>query len=233
MNGLQASRQEAQALAQADGGAAILVVCPPATLLADVARDLEGGGVRVGGQTCHEQTSGAFTGEVSAPMLADAGAHYVIVGHSERRATGETDADVRAKAEAGQAAGLTPIVCVGETLAEREAGQADQRITAQVAASLPHGGTGPIIIAYEPIWAIGTGVTATPTDIAAMHRVVRNAVGSVRQDAEPSVLYGGSVKPQNAGEILATDGVDGVLVGGASLTAESFLAIAAAAPASR
>jgi triosephosphate isomerase len=201
-----------------------LLVCPPATLITTVAHILAGSPVAVGGQDCHAKPAGAHTGDIAAAMLRDAGAAWVIVGHSERRADhGETDAMVRAKAEAAIAAGLTPIVCVGETEAQRVAGQANAVIAAQLAGSLPDGFKG--VVAYEPIWAIGTGRTATEADIVAMHAHIRACIGvpSVR------ILYGGSVKPDNAAAILALPEVGGALVGGASLKAADFLGIAQAA----
>ncbi len=212
-----------------------LLVCPPATLLGPVGEALQGSAIALGGQDCHPARSGAFTGDLSAGMLADAGCSHVIVGHSERRAGhGEDDALVRAKAEAVAAAGLTPIVCVGETEAQRGAGQALAVIETQVTASLPLDVEGAnMVVAYEPVWAIGTGQTATPADVAEVHGHIRGllqeflggteAAGSVR------ILYGGSVKPGNAAELLAVANVDGALVGGASLKAEDFWAIGAGA----
>jgi triosephosphate isomerase len=203
-----------------------LLVCPPFTLLAEVGAALAGSGVALGGQDCHAAPQGAFTGCLSAEMLKDAGCSHAIVGHSERRHTcGETDADVEAKTRAAWRAGLVAIVCVGETRAEREAGRALDIVGAQLAGSLPHG-AGPdwLIVAYEPVWAIGTGLTPTAADIAAMHA----AIGG-RIPPGTRILYGGSVNPKNAAEILALDGVDGALVGGASLKADDFWAIAQAA----
>jgi triosephosphate isomerase len=202
-----------------------LLVCPPATLLIAVGEVLAGSGVVLGGQDCHPEPKGAFTGDISAEMLKDAGCSHVIVGHSERRhACGETDADVRAKALAAWRAGLIAIVCVGETRAERETNRAAAVVAAQLAGSLPDGAAaGNLIVAYEPVWAIGTGLTPTLTDIAEIHAVVR-----ARIPAGTRILYGGSVNPKNAGEILALGEVDGALVGGASLKAEDFWAIAQA-----
>jgi triosephosphate isomerase (TIM) len=202
-----------------------LLVCPPATLLIAVGDALAGSGVALGGQDCHPEPKGAFTGDISAEMLKDAGCSHVIVGHSERRhACGETDADVRAKALAAWRAGLIAIVCVGETRAEREAGRAGAVVAAQLAGSLPDGAdSGNLIVAYEPVWAIGTGLTPTLADIAEIHAVVR-----ARIPAGTRILYGGSVNPKNAGEILAHREVGGALVGGASLKAEDFWAIAQA-----
>ena len=203
-----------------------LLVCPPATLLIAVGEVLAGSGVVLGGQDCHPEPKGAFTGDISAEMLKDAGCSHVIVGHSERRhACGETDADVRAKALAAWRAGLIAIVCVGETRAERETNRAAAVVAGQLAGSLPDGAAaGNLIVAYEPVWAIGTGLTPTLTDITEIHAVVR-----ARIPAGTRILYGGSVNPKNAGEILAHGEVDGALVGGASLKAEDFWAIAQAA----
>jgi triosephosphate isomerase len=206
-----------------------LLVCPPATLIGAVADALAGSPVLVGAQDCHPRTHGAHTGEVSAAMLRDAGATWVIVGHSERRAdNGETDALVRAKAEAAMSAGLTPIVCVGETEAHRRAGRATDVVGAQLAGSLPDWFDG--VVAYEPVWAIGTGLTPSADDVAAMHRFIRQTLVSRlgRRGFTPRILYGGSVKPANAAALLRAPEVGGALVGGASLVAEDFLAIAEA-----
>jgi triosephosphate isomerase len=202
-----------------------LLVCPPFTLLGAVGEALQGSGVALGGQDCHTEPKGAFTGGISAEMLKDAGCTYAIVGHSERRHTcGETDADVRAKTVAAWRAGLVAIVCVGETRAEREGGRAMPVVEAQLAGSLPDGATSEnLILAYEPVWAIGTGLTPTTADIAEMHAAIRARIPSGAR-----ILYGGSVNPKNAREILALDDVDGALVGGASLKAEDFWAIAQA-----
>jgi triosephosphate isomerase len=202
-----------------------LLVCPPTTLLIAVGEVLAGSGVGLGGQDCHAEPKGAFTGDISAEMLKDAGCSYAIVGHSERRHTcGETDADVRAKTSAAWRAGLVAIVCVGETRAEREADRAAAVVAGQLAGSLPDGAAaGNLIVAYEPVWAIGTGLTPTLADIAEIHAVIR-----ARIPADTRILYGGSVNPKNAGEILAHGEVDGALVGGASLKAEDFWAIAQA-----
>jgi triosephosphate isomerase len=208
-----------------------MLVCPPATLIAPVAAVLTGSAVSVGGQDCHMKQSGAHTGDVAAAMISDLGGSYVIVGHSERRADhGESDATVKAKAEAALAAGLAPIVCVGETEAERDAGKAEAVVEAQIRGSLPDGAseTG-IVIAYEPVWAIGTGRTPTIDDIAAMHAHMRKVAASMLGGADAlRLLYGGSVKPGNAVEILGLADVDGALAGGASLKAEDFLARSAA-----
>ncbi|MBB5520056.1 triose-phosphate isomerase [Amphiplicatus metriothermophilus] len=227
MNGLAASLLEVEKLGGLMGGRAPadrdVLICPPATLLAALAARAGAYGVFAGGQDCHPAPSGAHTGDISAEMLADAGARFVIVGHSERRADhGETDALARAKAEAALRAGLTPIVCVGETRAQREAGEAEAVVARQLAGSLPQ--TGVFVVAYEPVWAIGTGLTPTLEDIGAMHAFIRDRAGP-----EARILYGGSVKPANAAGILAVANVNGALVGGASLKAEDFHAIIAAA----
>lgn len=232
MNGTGAALTEATALAEAlkdEPAVARVALCPPATLIERLAQAVGGSAVEVGGQDCHAETSGAFTGDVSAGMLADAGAGLVILGHSERRAMhGETDADVAAKVEAALAAGLEPIICVGETLEQREAGQAVGVVQAQIAGSLINSLNNiPFVVAYEPVWAIGTGLTPTTAQIEEVHRAVRAAMverlGETARSAP--ILYGGSVKPSNAGEILRTPEVGGALVGGASLKAEDFLAI--------
>src|SRR6266576_1372411 len=202
-----------------------LLVCPPSTLLAVVGEALAGSDVALGGQDCHPEPKGAFTGDISAEMLKDAGCSHAIVGHSERRHTcGETDADVRAKTLAAWRAGLVAIVCVGETRAEREGGRAMSVVEAQIAGSLPDGATSQnLIVAYEPVWAIGTGLTPTMANIAEMHAAIR-----ARTPADTRILYGGSVNPKNAAEILAHGEVDGALVGGAILKADDFWAIAQA-----
>ena len=210
-----------------------LLVCPPATLVGLFAERMQGSKVAIGGQDCHAKASGAFTGDVSAEMLADSGANFVIVGHSERRALhGETDADVRAKAEAARRAGLVAIVCVGETREEREAGRALSVAAGQVRGSLPDRATGAsVVVAYEPVWAIGTDLTPTPADVAEVHALLRQELRSIVGEAEQGrvrLLYGGSVKPSNARELLGVPNVDGALVGGASLVATDFLGIAAA-----
>jgi triosephosphate isomerase (TIM) len=208
-----------------------LVVCPPATLLFEVSRALAGSQIGVGGQDCHEASKGAYTGDVSADMLREAGASWVILGHSERRsAYGETDALIRRKAAAATAAGLTPIICVGETAQERDAGRQSDVIGAQIKASIPDGFDG--VIAYEPIWAIGTGRSARAQDIAEMHAFIRaqlERIGVDHRDRNTPVLYGGSVNADNANEILATQNVAGALVGSASLIPWDFIAIARAA----
>lgn len=202
-----------------------VLICPPALYIAQMAKNE--GGVEIGAQNCHHADSGAHTGEVSAKMIKDTGASYVIVGHSERRAAGEIDSQVQAKAAAAQSHDLVPIICVGESLEQRENGQAEAVVSAQLAASVPsanpQGGLN-LVIAYEPIWAIGTGKVPTISDIAAMHKHIRSIVGEgVR------ILYGGSVKPSNAKDILATPNVNGALIGGASLEMQSLADIALAA----
>jgi len=230
MNGLRAAAGEltkiiagARGLPKAD-----FLVCPPATLVASFAAMARGSPVAIGGQDCRAEPAGAFTGDISAEMLKDAGATAVIVGHSERRQYhSETDAAVRAKALAARRAVLLSIVCVGETRAERDAGRARAVVRAQLASSLPDGAAD-FVVAYEPVWAIGTGVTPTPDDVSAMHRFIREQLtgrfGAAGNDVR--ILYGGSVKPANAKELLTIDNVDGALIGGASLKAEEFLAIA-------
>jgi triosephosphate isomerase len=213
----------------ARSGAADLLVCPPATLIDAVAAALGDAPVALGGQDCHPEPAGAHTGDVSAEMLADLGCRFVIVGHSERRTDhGEDDATVRAKALAAHRAGLTAIVCVGETEAERDAGRAVEVVSARLQDSVPEtAGAHDTVIAYEPVWAIGTGRSASLDDIAEVHGAIRETLRRIRPDAaEARILYGGSVKPDNAQDILGLANVDGALVGGASLKAESFLAIA-------
>ncbi len=234
MHGTRAMLAEARAI---DRAAERLIkvevaLAPPFTLIHATRK--EAGLIGVGAQDCHPAEGGAHTGDISAAMLKDAGAGFTIVGHSERRADhGEKDADVKAKAEAALAAGLNVIVCVGETEAERDAGKAEKVVAKQLAGSLPtgEGAAGSLTVAYEPVWAIGTGRTPTLEDIAAMHHSIRVMLNQLFDDAgaEIRILYGGSVKPDNALEILAVDEVGGALVGGASLTAESFLAIVVAA----
>ena len=217
--------------AGADGVGCELVVCPPATVLAAVAEALRGSVVGAGGQDCHVRASGAHTGDLSPEMLVDAGAAWVILGHSERRAAyAESNATVRDKASAAMEAGLVPIVCVGETEQQRLAGAAETVVAAQVDGSVPAGFTG--VIAYEPIWAIGTGRVAEEADIIDMHRCIRNQLVDTlgERGQVVRVLYGGSVKPAGAAAILALPGVGGALVGGASLVAADFLAIARASP---
>lgn len=202
-------------------------ICPPATLIAPAVARVPG--LTIGAQDCHSADKGAHTGCISAPMLREAGAHYVIVGHSERRADqGETDADVRGKAEAAHRHGLTAIVCVGETEAQRDAGEAEAIVTAQIAGSVPAGATADwLVIAYEPVWAIGTGRIPTLDDVAAMHVAIRAKLASLIGDEADGVriLYGGSMNGDNAADLLAIDDVDGGLVGGASLSADKFVPI--------
>jgi len=229
MNGLKADglglARDIAARARAGTPACDLLVCPPATLIAAVGEVIAGSGVALGGQNCHAAEKGAHTGDVSAEMLKDAGCGYVIVGHSERRQNcGETDAVVNGKVAAAWRAGLVAILCVGETRAEREAGRAKDVVSGQLRGSLPEGAdSARVVIAYEPVWAIGTGLTPTLADIEEIHRAIRAAIPSGAR-----ILYGGSVNPKNAAEILGLDGVDGALVGGASLKAEDFWAIAQA-----
>jgi triosephosphate isomerase len=238
MNGLRASGAELKAMIdgydEALAGRADLLVCPPATLAMGFARVAADSRLSVGGQDCHARKSGAHTGDVSAEMLADCGCTHVIVGHSERRADhGETDAVVRAKAGAAVAAGLTAIICIGETEAEKDAGRTIEVVSGQLAGSLPEAADpARVVIAYEPVWAIGSGRTPTAADVAAVHGAIRNALVARFSDAGEGVriLYGGSVKPSNAAELLAVADVDGALVGGASLKAADLLAIARAAP---
>ena len=237
MNGLRADGVAlARAVAAGAGGLSCeLVVCPPATLLAPVAEALSGSKVGLGGQDCHAKAKGAHTGDIGAAMLADIGCTHVIVGHSERRTDhGEDDAAVNAKAKAAHAAGLTAIVCVGESEAERDSGRTLAVVGGQVRGSLPAGATAAVtVVAYEPVWAIGSGRTPTPEQIREVHGHIRKTVaeclGQAAADAM-RLLYGGSVKPGNAAEILALTDVDGALVGGASLAAEDFLAIGKSCP---
>lgn len=234
MNGLKASIGELDAVvAAAPGfGGCDLMVCPPATLVAAFAARAAGTLIAIGGQDCHAEKSGAFTGDIAAEMLADAGATAVIVGHSERRTYHkESDAEVRAKAQAAWRAGLTAIVCIGETKDERVAGKTLEVLGVQLAGSLPDGSTAKnLVVAYEPVWAIGTGLTPTVADVAEAHGFIRDRLvarfGTEGQGVR--VLYGGSVKPSNAAELMAVANVDGALVGGASLKATDFLGIAGA-----
>ncbi len=231
MNGLRADGLAlARAIrAGATGVPADLLVCPPATLLETVGQAIGGSTIALGGQDCHAAGPGAHTGDIAASMLADLGCRYVIVGHSERRADhGESDATVQAKAAAGLAAGLIAIVCLGETEAERDRGEALAVVARQLAGSLPaKASAANTVVAYEPVWAIGTGRTPSSADILAVHGHLRRELAGRFSDAAGfRLLYGGSVKPANAREILALADVDGALVGGASLKAEDFLAIA-------
>ncbi len=233
MNGLKASMAEFEAmLAGAIAGKADLLVCPPATLVAAFAdKARRGKGVAVGAQDCHPKPAGAHTGDVSAEMLADAGATAIIVGHSERRADhGESDDLVRQKAEAAWRAGLIAIVCIGETQTQRDSGQTLGICGGQLTGSLPDGATSAnLVVAYEPVWAIGTGLTPTTADVEQVHRFIRGVLTDrfKGEGASIRILYGGSVKPSNAAELMAVANVNGALVGGASLKAADFLAIAA------
>jgi len=237
MNGL---REDGAALARAlvqrmvaagaGGPDCELLVCPPATLLTIVAGLIAGSGIALGGQDCHAAAKGAFTGDISPEMLADAGCTHVILGHSERRyGHGEDDATVHEKILGAWRAGLTAILCVGETRAQREAGTAVDIVASQLAGSMPSDAVPDnLVVAYEPVWAIGTGLTATLEDIAATHAAIRTCL-----PAGTRILYGGSVNPQNAASILDLTEVDGALVGGASLDAESFWTIARSCPSLR
>lgn len=235
MNGLSASLAQIEAMAQGYDAplksSVELLICPPVTLVG-AAIATAAGRLSIGGQDCHQKASGAHTGDVSASMLADLGATSVIVGHSERRTDhAESSALVKAKAEAALAAGLIAILCVGETDAERKAGRTLDVVGAQIAGSLPAGATAAnLVLAYEPVWAIGTGLTPTAADVADVHAFIRaelaRALGA--DGAGVRILYGGSVKPSNAVELMGVANVDGALVGGASLTAKDFLGIAAA-----
>jgi triosephosphate isomerase (TIM) len=235
MNGLKAAESEFEAMlagAPAVAARADLLVCPPATLIAAFADKSRGSAVKVGAQDCHPKPSGAHTGDISAEMLADAGATSIIVGHSERRADhGEIDLLIRQKAEAVWRAGLVAIVCIGESEAERNAGQTLEILRGQLNLSLPDGSRADnLVVAYEPIWAIGTGRTATAADVEQIHKFIRDFLTDrfKGEGARMRILYGGSVKPSNAAELMAVANVNGALVGGASLKAADFLAIAAA-----
>ena len=236
MNGLAAQLGELKALkdrlAQHPVSEADIMVCPPATLLAQARYTLTGSTILLGAQDCHPLPSGAHTGDLSAEMLGDAGASAIIVGHSERRTDhGETDALVRAKASAAHRAGLTAIICIGETERERRDGKTLRIVKRQLEGSLPEAARAAnTVIAYEPVWAIGSGLTPTPTDIAEVHGSIRAELGRLLGGDESRgvrLLYGGSVKPGNASELLSVPQVNGALVGGASLKAEDFYAIAA------
>ena len=227
MNGLQAALDEARVIRETAGNHAVegeqLVLCPPATLLPLMSALLKGSTVLTGGQDCHPSEKGAHTGRISAEMLADAGANYCIIGHSECRAEcGDHDLTLAPKVEAVLRAGLVPIFCVGESLATRDQGKAEEFVSTQLNVVTGHAHR--IVVAYEPIWAIGTGHTPVVEDIVAMHAMMREKMGT-----KTPLLYGGSVNPNNAAEILALENVDGALVGGASLKANDFLAIARAA----
>jgi len=237
MNGLSAdglalARALAARMSAGEAPPCDVLVCPPATVLAAV-RGAVGPSIAVGGQDCHAAESGAHTGDIAAAMLRDAGCDFVIVGHSERRADhGESDAIVRAKAAAAHHAGLVAIICVGESAAERDSGQAVGTVIRQLAESLPESATPDnTVIAYEPVWAIGTGRSANPEEVAAMHGHIRAwLAGHGGAGARTRILYGGSVKPGNAAALLALDDIDGALVGGASLDAEDFWAIVESCP---
>lgn len=233
MNGSLAALAEVSAVIAAHPDPACeVLLCPPATLIAPMAHAAKGSKLRVGGQDCHAKSSGAHTGDIAAAMLAEAGASHVILGHSERRTDhAETDAQVRAKAEAALAAGLVAVICIGETEAERNAGETLAVIGRQLDGSLPAGATAAnLVVAYEPVWAIGTGRTPTLAEIAEVHGFLRSRLQSLIGAEAQGVrlLYGGSVKPSNAAEIFAIPHVDGALVGGASLKAADFGAIIAA-----
>ena len=237
MNGLTAQLAELQALkdrlASEPALGADVLVCPPATLLAQARWALRGGTIALGGQNCHPLPSGAHTGDISAEMLADAGASSVIVGHSERRTDhGETDALVHAKTEAAHRAGLTAIICVGETEKERRDRETLEIVKRQLRGSVPaEARATDTVIAYEPVWAIGTGLTPTPEDVAEVHGFIRAELGQLlapREADRMRILYGGSVKPANAKELVSVKDVNGALVGGASLKASDFYAILAA-----
>ncbi|WP_435168645.1 triose-phosphate isomerase [Falsirhodobacter sp. 1013] len=231
MNGTGESLSEIEALVAAHPAPGCdVLICPPATLLARLASMAQGTGLKVGGQDCHAAASGAHTGDISAPMLAEAGAKYVILGHSERRADhAESDAVVAAKVTAAQAAGLITIVCVGETEAERDGGRTLDIIATQIDGSLPQGvDAARLVIAYEPVWAIGTGRTPTNDQIAEVHAALRAQLSDRFGTDRIALLYGGSVKPSNAAEIFAIPHVNGALVGGASLKAADFGGIIAA-----
>jgi triosephosphate isomerase (TIM) len=237
MNGLLAAMAEAIKVAaslksSAAAGAIDVMICPPATLVAGLAAAAKGTLLIVGGQDCHPHATGAHTGDVSAEMLADAGARAVIVGHSERRMDhGELDTHVRAKAEAAHRAGLTAIVCIGETAGERADGLTLTVVSRQLAGSIPKGATAAnTVVAYEPVWAIGTGLTPTAGDVGAVHQSIRASLSQLcgGEGAGMRILYGGSVKPSNAKELMSVANVDGALVGGASLKADDFCGIIAA-----
>ena len=238
MNGLKASATEFEAMlagAAKVAAKADLLVCPPATLIAAFAEKARGStNLSIGAQDCHPKASGAHTGDISAEMLADAGASAVIVGHSERRADhGESDALVRQKAEAAWRAGLTAIVCIGETQSHRDAGQTLNICGGQLQGSLPDGARADnLVVAYEPVWAIGTGLTPTAKDVEQIHQFIRQALSARfnEEGARMRILYGGSVKPSNAKELMSVANVNGALIGGASLKAADFLAIAADCP---
>lgn len=236
MNGLQSDLGELSAMASGFvpelQERADMLVCVPATLIFAAVQAIKNAPVAIGAQDCHPEASGAHTGDISTPMIADAGATSVIVGHSERRSDhGETDEIVLAKAKAGLRQGLQTIICIGETEAERKSGNTLEVLKSQLAGSLPDSREkGELVVAYEPVWAIGTGMTPTVDDVAEAHAFMRSELTNRYGDdgAKVRLLYGGSVKPGNAAELMAVDNVDGALVGGASLKAEDFLGIASA-----
>ncbi|WP_375462414.1 triose-phosphate isomerase [uncultured Methylobacterium sp.] len=236
MNGTRASAAVVEAVRQGLSPALSekldLLICPPSTLISTCVAAAYGSPIAIGGQNLHAKASGAFTGSISAEMLADLGATYVIVGHSERRAYHhETDDGVHAKALGARRAGLCGIICVGETMEEREQGRALDIVRAQLAIGTPKGAkAADTVIAYEPVWAIGSGLTPTPRDIAEVHASLREMLDKLvgEEAAKIRILYGGSVKPGNARELMSVENVDGALVGGASLVAEDFLGICAA-----
>lgn len=235
MNGVKEAISVAETVASKLGGAsanADVMICPPATLIGWMKDRLSSGPVSIGGQDCHTGASGAHTGDISAEMLADAGATAVIVGHSERRSDhGETSVLVREKSGAAYRAGLTAIICIGETAGERAAGLTLKVVARQLRDSVPDGATAAnTVIAYEPVWAIGTGLTPTPEDVRAVHAAIRHGLTERFGEAGNAmrILYGGSVKPGNAKTLMAVENVDGALVGGASLKADDFLGIVAA-----
>lgn len=231
MNGLRADLEEIRRVMGAvatEGGRPEMLICPPATLLMAAAEICKGSALRIGAQDCYSEASGPHTGDISAEMLADAGASYVILGHSERRADhGETSEIVRIKAHAALRAGLVPIICVGETRADREAGEALALVGAQLKGSIPPHPGPALVVAYEPVWAIGTGHTPTPEEVAEMHAFIRSELGRDLAGGAAAVrlLYGGSVRPENVKDWVAIDNVNGVLVGGASLKSADFLQI--------
>ena len=235
MNGLQASLAEIDALkARLGRSRAEVTLCPPATLLAKAVERAAGSPILIGAQDCHPAASGAHTGDLSAEMIADLGGRLVIVGHSERRTDhGESDVLIKQKTEAVWRAGLVAIVCVGETQAQRDAGHTLDILHGQLSLSLPEGSLADnVIVAYEPVWAIGTGLTPTAKDVEQIHGFIRELLTSrfKEEGARMRILYGGSVKPSNAAELMAVKNVNGALVGGASLKAADFLAIAKGCP---
>jgi triosephosphate isomerase len=234
MNGMLADLAEIEAMRDAveagGAGRAEVLICPPATLIVAAAKLVQGSRLKIGGQSCRSEISGAYTGDISAAMLKDAGASYVILGHSERRAGyGETNAAVRARATSALDLGLSAIICVGETKTERDAGRATAVVGRQLLGSMPaNPDPSRLIVAYEPVWAIGTGVTPTSADVAAMHRFIRGEVERLVPTGGAAIrlLYGGSVRPRNAADLMAIADVDGGLIGGASLDVDDFMAIA-------